>query len=132
MWWEQYGDSAAALQRVAVRILSQVCSASTFEKNWGTFQQVHAEKRNKLDKEALNSLLYVHYNLKLMGRGKPADMDPIILDDIDMSSEWVEETEHPTPTQWLDRYSSPLDGGDLNTRQFNSTLFTPSDPIFNL
>ncbi|KAK1324266.1 hypothetical protein QJS10_CPA01g02214 [Acorus calamus] len=132
MWWEQYGDSAPALQRVAVRILSQVCSASTFEKNWGTFQQVHAEKRNKLDKEALNSLLYVHYNLKLMGRGKPADMDPIILDDIDMSSEWVEETEHPTPTQWLDRYSSPLDGGDLNTRQFNSTLFTPSDPIFNL
>ncbi|CAL9148091.1 unnamed protein product [Musa hybrid cultivar] len=133
MWWEQYGDSAPGLQRVAVRILSQVCSTSTFERNWSAIQQIHSEKRNRLDKETLSDLLFVHYNLKLGSKGKVADMDPIILDDIDMTSDWVEETENPNPTQWLDRFSSALDGGDLNTRQFSTTsIFNSNDHIFGL
>lgn len=132
MWWEQYGDSAPSLQRVAVRILNQVCSGSIFDRNWSTVQQIHVEKRNKLDKEMLNDLLYVHYNLKLRAKARFSDADPIVLDDIDMTSEWVEETENPAPTQWLDRFSSALDGGDLNTRQFSSSIFGPTDPIFNL
>ncbi|XP_073000046.1 uncharacterized protein [Typha latifolia] len=132
MWWEQYGDSAPGLQRAAVRILSQVCSTSTFERNWSTIQQIHSEKRNRLGKEALNDLLYVHYNLKLRSKGKPADTDPIVQDDIDMTSEWVEEIENPNPTQWLDRFSSALDSGDLNARQFNSAIFGSNDHIFGL
>lgn len=132
MWWEQYGDSAPGLQRVAVRILSQVCSAATFERNWSTIQQLHSEKRNRLDKETLNDLLYVHYNLKLRTKVKPADVDPILLDEMDMTSDWVEEAENPNPTQWLDRFSSALDGGDLNSRQFNSSIFSSNDHIFGL
>jgi len=132
MWWEQYGDSAPGLQRVAVRILSQVCSAATFERNWSSIQQIHSEKRNRLDKETLSDLLYVHYNLKLRAKGKHADADPIVLDEIDMTSDWVEEAENPNPTQWLDRFSSALDGGDLNTRQFNSSIFSSNDHIFGL
>ncbi|KAJ8491654.1 hypothetical protein OPV22_013375 [Ensete ventricosum] len=132
MWWEQYGDSAPGLQRVAVRILSQVCSTCTFERNWSAIQQIHSEKRNRLDKETLSDLLFVHYNLKLGSKGKVSDMDPIILDDIDMTSDWV-ETENPNPTQWLDRFSSALDGGDLNTRQFGTTsIFNSNDHIFGL
>ncbi|XP_010915722.1 uncharacterized protein [Elaeis guineensis] len=132
MWWEQYGDSAPGLQRVAVRILSQVCSTSTFERNWSTVQQIHSERNNRLDKETMSDLLYVHYNLKLRSRGKPADVDPIVLDEIDMTSDWVEETENPNPTQWLDRFSSALDGGDLNTRQFSNAIFGSNDHIFGL
>ncbi|XP_058096049.1 uncharacterized protein LOC131241284 [Magnolia sinica] len=134
IWWDEYGDSAPGLQRVAIRILSQVCSASTFERNWSTFQQIHSEKRNRLDKETLNDLLYISYNLKLANRvkGKPADIDPIIVEDVDMTSDWVEETENPNPTQWLDRFGPTLDGGDLNTRQFNSTIFSSNDHIFGL
>uniref|UniRef100_A0A1D1Y153 Seprase n=1 Tax=Anthurium amnicola TaxID=1678845 RepID=A0A1D1Y153_9ARAE len=131
MWWEQYGDSAPALQHVAVRVLSQVCSTAFFERNWSTFQQIHSEKRNKLDKEILNDFLFVHYNLKLQARGKPVGVDPIILEEMDMTSEWVEETENANSTQWLDRFSS-LDGGDLNTRQFNSSIFGSNDHLFNL
>ncbi|XP_010261476.1 PREDICTED: uncharacterized protein LOC104600301 isoform X1 [Nelumbo nucifera] len=133
LWWEQYGDSAPMLQRVAVRILSQVCSASTFERNWSTFQQIHSEKRNRLDKETLNDLLYINYNLKLASRmkGKPIETDPILVDDIDMTSDWVEETENPSPTQWLDRFGSALDGGDLNSRQFNNSMFGANDHIFD-
>lgn len=133
MWWEQYGDSAPGLQRVAVRILSQVCSTSSiYERNWSSIQQIHSEKRNLLNKEALSDLLYVHYNLKLQPKGKAADVDPIMLDDIDMTSDWVEETENHNSTQWLDRFSSALDGGDLNARQFSATSIFNSNDIFGL
>lgn len=134
LWWEQYGDSAPGLQRVAVRILSQVCSASTFEKNWNTFQHIHSEKRNRLDRETLNDLLFINYNLKLATRvkGRPSETDPLIIDDIDMTSDWVEETENLSPTQWLDRFGSALDSSDLNTRQFNSAIFGSNDNIFGL
>lgn len=134
LWWEQYGDSAPVLQRVAIRILSQVCSSFTFERHWNTFQQVHSEKRNKIDKEALNDLVYINYNLKLARqmRTKSLEADPIQFDDIDMTSEWVEESDNPTPTQWLDRFGTALDGSDLNTRQFNAAIFGASDHIFGL
>ena len=90
IWWEQYGDAAPMLQRVAIRILSQVCSIFTFERNWSTFKQLHSEKRNKIDKETLNDLVYIHYNLKLSRSlaSRPLEADPIQLDDIDMTSEW--------------------------------------------
>ncbi|KAG6753734.1 hypothetical protein POTOM_041732 [Populus tomentosa] len=131
LWWEQFGDSAPVLQRVAIRILSQVCSTFTFEKHWSTFQQIHSEKRNKIDKETLNDLAYINYNLKLTRqmRTKPLEADPIQYDDIDMTSEWVEESDNPSPTQWLDRFGSALDGSDLNTR-FNAAIFGANDHLF--
>ncbi|KAK9059637.1 hypothetical protein SSX86_020341 [Deinandra increscens subsp. villosa] len=134
IWWEQYGDSAPTLQRVAMRILSQVCSTSPFERHWSTFQQIHADKRNKISKETLNDIAFVHYNLKLASskRSKSTEIDPIQLQDIDMTSQWVEETENPSPTQWLDRFGSALDVNDLNTRQFSNSIFGPNDHLFNL
>lgn len=115
-----------------MRILSQVCSGSTFERQWSTFQQIHSEKRNKIDKEVLNDIAYIHYNLKLARSKKSIDNDPIQVDDIDMTSPWVEETENPSPTQWLDRFGSALDGNDLNTRQFSNSIFGSNDHMFNL
>ncbi|GMH08924.1 hypothetical protein Nepgr_010764 [Nepenthes gracilis] len=133
LWWEQFGDSAPVLQRVAIRILSQACSTYTLDKQWSTFQQLHHEKRNKIDKEALSDLIYINYNLKLSRSiRKPPDSDPILLDEIDMTSEWVEEIENPSPTQWLDRFGSALDGSDLNTRQFNASIFVSNDHLFGL
>ncbi|KAL9237386.1 hypothetical protein vseg_011940 [Gypsophila vaccaria] len=128
-WWEQYGDSAPVLQRVAIRILSQVCSTSTFDKQWSTFQQIHSEKRNKIDKETMSDLVYINYNLKLgRPKSKSFDPDPIQLDDIDMTSDWVEEAESPSQTtQWLDRFGPAFDVSDLNTRHFSSAIFGPND-----
>ncbi|KAK6925938.1 protein of unknown function DUF659 [Dillenia turbinata] len=61
---------------------------------------------------------------------KSLEADPIQFDDIDMTSEWVEETEHPSPIPWPDHLGgSILDGNDLNIRQFNVVF---CDPIFNL
>ncbi|RDX71041.1 hypothetical protein CR513_49647, partial [Mucuna pruriens] len=124
LWWEQYGDSAPGLQRVAIRILSQ----------WSTFRQIHSEKRNKIDRETLNDLVYINYNLKLAKQmnAKCSEVDLLQFDDIDMTSEWVEENETSSPTQWLDRFGPALDGNDLNTRQFGSSIFGANDPIFGL
>ncbi|KAK6155611.1 hypothetical protein DH2020_009859 [Rehmannia glutinosa] len=128
IWWEQFGDGAPMLQRVAIRVLSQVCSTCNFERQCTISQQIHSEKRNKIDKETLNDLLYINYNLKLDKSLRPSssEADPLQLDDIDMTSEWVEETENPSPVQWLDRFGSALEGGDvgdLNTRQFSADIF---------
>lgn len=134
IWWEQYGDAAPILQQAAIRILSQVCSTSTLERQWSTYQQIHSEKRNKIDKETLNDLIYINYNLKFSKplKSSSSETDPLQLDDIDMTSEWVEEAENQSPVQWLDRFGSTLDGGDLNTRQFGASIFGASDPIFGL
>ncbi|KAL5540887.1 hypothetical protein UlMin_043279 [Ulmus minor] len=135
LWWEQYGDSAPVLQRVAIRILSQVCSSFAFERHWSSFQQIHSEKRNKIDRETLNDLVYINYNLKIARNTKTKSLeaaDPIQYDDIDMTSEWVEESESASPVQWLDRFGSALDGSDLNTRQFNAAMFSSNDHIFGL
>lgn len=134
MWWEQYGDSAPSLQNVAVRIVSQVCSTLTFQRDWSIILQSHSEKRNKLDKDALADQAYVHYNLTLHSdsKMKKGDRDPIALDDIDMTSPWVEDSDSPNLTQWLDRFPSALDGGDLNTRQFGGSIFGANDNLFGL
>lgn len=134
LWWEQYGDSAPMLQRVAIRILSQVCSTFSFHRQWSTFRQIHSEKRNKIDRETLNDLVYINYNLKLARQmnAKFSEVDLLQFDDIDMSSEWVEENETASPTQWLDRFGPALDSNDLNTRQFGSSIFGANDPIFGL
>nr|XP_043635943.1 uncharacterized protein LOC122607087 [Erigeron canadensis]XP_043635948.1 uncharacterized protein LOC122607087 [Erigeron canadensis] len=134
IWWEQYGDAAPTLQRVAMRILSQVCSTTPLKKHWSTFQEIHSEKRNKINKETLNDIAFIHYNLKLARSKKSVstDTDPIQLDDIDMTSPWAEETENSSPTQWLDRFGPSLECNDLNTRQFSNSIFGPNDHLFNL
>ena len=66
--WTWYGSSAPHLQKLAVRILSQTCSASGFERNWSIFEHIHSKKRNRLEHQRLNDLVYVHYNLRLQQR----------------------------------------------------------------
>jgi hypothetical protein len=133
MWWEQYGDSAPSLQHAAVRIVSQVCSTLTFQRDWSIIVRNHSEKRNKLDKEALADQAYVHYNFMLHSdsKMKKGDGDPIALDAIDMTSPWVEDSDSPNLAQWLDRFPSALDG-DLNTRQFGGSIFGTNDTLFGL
>lgn len=80
----------------------------------------------------MNDLVYINYNLKLERQMQSLEADPIQSEDIDMTSEWVEECESPSPThQWLDRFGSALDGSDLN-RQFNAAMFGANDHIFGL
>eukprot|EP00253_Pinus_taeda_P011490 PITA_11490 len=68
------------------------------ERNWFIFERIHTKKRNRLEQKRLNDLVFVQYNLRFRRNqmmSKTPDLDPIMLDDIDPTSEWVEETEDP-------------------------------------
>ncbi|KAL1309254.1 hypothetical protein AAHE18_17G164400 [Arachis hypogaea] len=67
-WWESYGCGVLNLQKLAIRVLSQTCSSSGCERNWSIFEHIHSKKRNRLEHQKLNDLVYVHYNLRLQQR----------------------------------------------------------------
>jgi len=97
-WWEAFGGQCPELQRFAIRILSQTCSASGCERNWSVFDRIHTKKRNRLDQKRLNDLVFVQYNLRLRRNqllNKRPDSDPIVLEDIDPTSDWVVESRPP-------------------------------------
>ncbi|KAF1865895.1 hypothetical protein Lal_00033353 [Lupinus albus] len=64
-WWETYECRIPNLQRLAIRVLSQTCSASGCERNWSVFEHIHTNKRNRLEHQKLNNLVFVRYNLRL-------------------------------------------------------------------
>ena len=94
-WWEAFGGQCPELQRFAIHILSQTCSASRCERNWAVFERIHTKKRNRLDQKRLNDLVYIQYNLRLRRNqllNKRPDSNPIVLEDIDPTSDWVVES----------------------------------------
>eukprot|EP00253_Pinus_taeda_P016915 PITA_16915 len=94
-WWEAFSGHVPELQRFAIRILSQTCNATGCERNWSVFERIHTKKRNRLDQKWLNDLVYVQYNLRLRRNhllNKRPDSDPIVLEDIDPTSDWVVES----------------------------------------
>eukprot|EP00253_Pinus_taeda_P029211 PITA_29211 len=96
-WWEAFGSHCPELQKFAIRILSQTCSATGCERNWSALERIHTKKRNCLDKKWLNDLVYVQYNLWLRCNqllNKRPDSYPIVLEDIDPTSDWLVES-HP-------------------------------------
>ncbi|KAM4094026.1 hypothetical protein ACB094_06G164000 [Castanea mollissima] len=66
---------ALNLQQLAIKILSLTYSACGCERNWSVFEQIHTKRRNRLAQKRLNDLCDV--------------IDPISLDDIDESNEWL-------------------------------------------
>jgi hypothetical protein len=43
-WWKYYGASAPILQDVAIKVLSQISSASSCERNWSTYDFIHSKR----------------------------------------------------------------------------------------
>ena len=123
-WWESFGSQCPELKKFAIIILSQTCSASSCERNWFVFECIHTKKRNRLEQKQLNDLVFVQYNLRLRQNqlmSKTPDLDPIVLDDIDPTSEWV-ETEDPVFEADFD-FDAALAGGE-----FETDLVVPSEP----
>ncbi|KAJ8749645.1 hypothetical protein K2173_026294 [Erythroxylum novogranatense] len=67
-WWRCFGHDAPHLQQIAVKILSQTSSSSGCERNWSVFERIHTKRRNRLEHQRLNDLVFVHYNLRLQHR----------------------------------------------------------------
>ncbi|GMP56541.1 hypothetical protein CsSME_00020983 [Camellia sinensis var. sinensis] len=85
-WWSAYGYSTPNLQKFAIKVLSLTCSASNCERNWS----LHNKKRNRLEQQRLNDLVFIKYNRQLRRRYDMRDtLDPIALTNIDESNEWL-------------------------------------------
>ncbi|PKU67583.1 hypothetical protein MA16_Dca018886 [Dendrobium catenatum] len=90
-----FGSSAPNLQKLAVRILSQTSSSSGCERNWSVFEQIHTKRRNHLEHQRLNDLVFVRYNLNLRNRfqTKKRNYDPLDYTSIEMVDFWVLDEE---------------------------------------
>lgn len=92
------------VQSWAMKILSQTSSSSGCERNWSVFERIHTKKRNRLEHQRLNALVFVHYNLRLQNRAfnKNRAYDPIDYESIDDIEFWIMEEEHTSATPILD------------------------------
>jgi hypothetical protein len=63
-WWHRIGGNA--LPKIAKRILSLTCSASSCERNWSMYLFVHSKSRNRLGVDKAEALVYIYTNLKLL------------------------------------------------------------------
>ncbi|XP_059063142.1 uncharacterized protein LOC131039688 isoform X2 [Cryptomeria japonica] len=93
-WWNFFGPETPNIQKLAICILSQPCSASGCERDWSMFEHIHSKRHNRLSVEKMNDLIFVHYNLCLrMRKNAIVDMSPIILDEVDLEAEWANENQ---------------------------------------
>jgi hypothetical protein len=97
-----FSYSTPALQKLAIRLVSQCVSATGCERNWSTLAFIHTKVRNRLTYEKLHKLVYVNYNLKIQNSidgGSPYhdDDDPFnqlveltLVDASNLIREWME------------------------------------------
>ncbi|XP_022025633.1 uncharacterized protein LOC110926187 [Helianthus annuus] len=52
-WWMQYGATAPALKKFAIKVLSLTCSSSGCERNWSVFEHLHSKRETDLSKASL-------------------------------------------------------------------------------
>ena len=65
-WWPE-------LALVGMRVLSQVISASSCERNWSAHGHIHSKIRNRLDPATTEKLVYVYSNSKIVAATRDAD-----------------------------------------------------------
>uniref|UniRef100_A0A0A9F590 BED-type domain-containing protein n=1 Tax=Arundo donax TaxID=35708 RepID=A0A0A9F590_ARUDO len=90
-WWYTYGGTCPNLTRLAVRILSQTCSAKGCDRSHIPFEQIHDESLSSFERQRMHHLTFVQYNLRLQQRQqrKAKAFDPVSVDYIDIVDDWV-------------------------------------------
>eukprot|EP00253_Pinus_taeda_P025072 PITA_25072 len=119
------GTKAPQLHEFTIRVLSQPCSASSCDRNWLVFEHIQSKKRNRLEHERLEKLVFIYYNLRMLPKQVQAKgTDPILLDTIDLEFDWVVEEEAPD-LSWLDKETEGLSS-------LPSQMETPNTPASQL
>ena len=67
-WWETHGAMCPLLQKLALRIISQVTSSFSCERNWSTYGNLYSLKKSRLEQSRVEAMVYVHTNLCLIYR----------------------------------------------------------------
>ena len=65
-WWATYGATCPILQKLALRIISQVTLSSSCERNWSTYGNLYSLKKSRLEQSRAETMVYVHTNLHLI------------------------------------------------------------------
>ena len=60
-WWINYCEEAPNLQKIAIKVLSQICSSLGCERNWSMWSLIHTKLSNWLTMKKLHKLVFVHY-----------------------------------------------------------------------
>ncbi|MCO5563502.1 hypothetical protein L7F22_017145 [Adiantum nelumboides] len=95
-WWHSYGRVGLPnLSRIALRILSQDCSAGACERNWSAYSLIHTKIRNRLSTTQLEKLVYCRANMRLVrsyhSLGQPKRFHPSCMN---LSQEQVKKMDH--------------------------------------
>lgn len=72
-WWVMHGGDFTELQKVAVRVLAMVSGAGACERNWSAYDFVHSKKRNRLDPDRAEDLVYVFTNMRLHKKAQKSE-----------------------------------------------------------
>ncbi|KAL7206240.1 hypothetical protein ACSBR2_019031 [Camellia fascicularis] len=67
-WWHLYGGAAPELYSLALKVLSQSVNTSCVERCWSTYSYIHNVKRNRLNVDRAEKLVFVHHNHRLLSR----------------------------------------------------------------
>jgi hypothetical protein len=59
-WWNMCGSSTTYLHKLAVKVLSQVVNTPSAERCRSTYSFMHSVKRNNLNVDRVEILVYVH------------------------------------------------------------------------
>jgi hypothetical protein len=129
-WWNMYGSPAKTLHKLAVKVLSQVINTSSAKRRWSTYSFIHSVKRNNLNTDLAESLVYVHYNLRLLSHYCDAEGNAFCKRDMTWDNN-QEETNLHDGTIVLERLekellSDHIPGGDMpppsTTRVLDSSI----------
>ena len=71
VWWFTSGNIGKLLPYIAQRILAQVVSLSSCERNWSSYSFVHSKARNRLYSSHAEDLVYVYTNLRVPNQNVP-------------------------------------------------------------
>jgi len=109
-WWNMHGGATPLLQNLALRVLSQVVNTSSAERCWSSYSFIHSVKRNRLSLDRAESLVYVHYNLRLLSH---------YCDDAKSNKDLIVWDKHPE--------ESNLEDGVLRLEQLEDALIRDDD-----
>jgi hypothetical protein len=71
LWWFTSGSVGKLLPRIARRILTQVVSSSSYERNWRSYSFMHSKVQNRLLPSCAEDLVYVYTNSRVLNQNVP-------------------------------------------------------------
>jgi hypothetical protein len=68
VWWFTSVSVGKLLPCIVRRILAQVVSSSSCERNWNSYSSFHSKARNRLHSSSTEDLLYVYTNSRVLNQ----------------------------------------------------------------